>query len=98
MAGLPSRHFIPEPRLVLPRAIKNRRGSRVRVGAEGVVPAADVGGQLVGLARAPRAGLVLVDGRYVAEHRVYHAPRCLDRVLAREERRVALPRGAEQIG
>src|SRR6185503_18846779 len=80
---LPRNQSISERRLLL-------------IAAGGVVPAADVCGQLVGLARAPGAGLVLVDGRHVAEHGVYDAPRSLDRVLAREERRVALHRVAQQ--
>src|ERR1043166_90799 len=47
---------------------------------DGVVPASDVCGQLVGLARPPRARLVLVDGGHVAEHLVNDGPGGHDRV------------------
>src|SRR5262249_36230510 len=57
--------------------------------AERRVPAADIRGQRGGFLRPPRPGGVLADRRPVVEDRLHDAPRGLDPVLAREERRIA---------
>src|ERR1051326_1740574 len=71
-------------------------GSRRPPYAERGVPAADVGGQRVGLMRPPRAGGIFLYRRRIVEDRLHHPPRGLDTVLAREQHGVALPRVDEK--
>src|SRR5436305_1494663 len=84
---------------ILPDMLTGRHTARAwcaRLARHGVVPAVRWYGALVGLARPPGVRLVLLHRRGVAQHRVYHAPRGLHGVLAREEDRVAPHGVAEQ--
>src|SRR5450755_2494494 len=54
------------------------------------------GSEVVGLGRAPRAAVVLVDGGGVAEDRIDDPPRLLDCLLAGEEVVLAAQRRAQQ--
>src|SRR5439155_26611262 len=60
------------------------------------VPPADVGGQRLGVARSPRAAIVLGERRGLTQDRLDDRPRRLAAVLAREEQAVTLHRVAEE--
>src|SRR6185295_78975 len=66
------------------------------ISARRAVPSPDVRRQRGGLGRPPAPGVVLVHRRPRSEDRIDDGPRRLDRVLAREERRIARHRVAEQ--
>src|SRR5438445_5616136 len=79
------------------RRPRRRRGpSGAAASAARAVPSADLRRRRRGLRGAPAAGLVLVRGRCGAENGLDDRPRRFDRVLPREERRVARHRISQQ--
>src|SRR5579859_1802229 len=60
------------------------------------MPAAVARDQPAGFRRSPRIRIIWVEWRRRAQHQINHSPGRLDRILAREERCVAVERIAEQ--
>src|SRR5437660_5737701 len=92
--------------LVAPTSPTRKQGGMVMVASRSpaarserrprVVPAVAVGDDRIGRGWPPRPAAVAMQGRPVVENGVDDAPRGLDGILAREERRIAIQRIAEE--
>src|SRR5206468_790166 len=94
-AGARTRRFVTTARPTIES--RRRRGpSGATASARWAVPPTDLRRQRRGLGRPPATGLVLVHGYSGAENGLDDGPCRFDGVLAREERRIARHRIAEQ--
>src|SRR4051812_19922702 len=83
--------------MIANKATKPRSYLRgVFTGREGLAPAADVGGEPVGVGRSPRALVVRVRRRWVGHDRIDDPPLLLERVGAAEAAGIAFHRVLEQ--